>query len=58
MDEYVPEFSARHVDGRELLQMDGSKLKVRMTILCEHAQFTFVLNVGMWSTGSGRAQFV
>uniref|UniRef100_A0A3Q3VME2 SAM domain-containing protein n=1 Tax=Mola mola TaxID=94237 RepID=A0A3Q3VME2_MOLML len=27
MDEYVPEFSARHVDGRELLQMDGSKLK-------------------------------
>lgn len=29
MEQYVPEFSARDVDGQELLQMDGNKLKVR-----------------------------
>ncbi|XP_026217840.1 sterile alpha motif domain-containing protein 14 isoform X2 [Anabas testudineus] len=27
MDQYVPEFSARDVDGEQLLQLDGSKLK-------------------------------
>ncbi|XP_070779888.1 sterile alpha motif domain-containing protein 14 [Enoplosus armatus] len=27
MEQYVPEFSARDIDGRELLQMDGNKLK-------------------------------
>ncbi|XP_076608146.1 sterile alpha motif domain-containing protein 14 [Chaetodon auriga] len=27
MEQYVPEFSARDVDGQELLQMDGNKLK-------------------------------
>uniref|UniRef100_H3C6Q6 SAM domain-containing protein n=1 Tax=Tetraodon nigroviridis TaxID=99883 RepID=H3C6Q6_TETNG len=27
MDRYVPEFSARDVDGQELVQMDGKKLK-------------------------------
>lgn len=27
MEQYVPEFSARDIDGRELLQMDGQKLK-------------------------------
>ncbi|KAM3597703.1 uncharacterized protein V6R79_008294 [Siganus canaliculatus] len=27
MDQYVPEFSARDVDGQQLLQMDGNKLK-------------------------------
>uniref|UniRef100_A0A1A8J2R1 Sterile alpha motif domain containing 14 n=1 Tax=Nothobranchius kuhntae TaxID=321403 RepID=A0A1A8J2R1_NOTKU len=27
MDQYVPEFSAREIDGEQLLQMDGSKLK-------------------------------
>lgn len=30
MEQYVPEFSARDIDGQQLLQMDGSKLKVRM----------------------------
>ncbi len=30
MEQYVPEFSAKDVDGQELLQMDGNKLKVRM----------------------------
>lgn len=29
MDQYVPEFSARDVDGEQLLQLDGNKLKVR-----------------------------
>ena len=29
MEQYVPEFSARDVDGQELLQMDGNRLKVR-----------------------------
>ncbi|XP_044037126.1 sterile alpha motif domain-containing protein 14 isoform X2 [Siniperca chuatsi] len=27
MEQYVPEFSARDIDGQELLQMDGNKLK-------------------------------
>uniref|UniRef100_A0A3P9B4T6 Sterile alpha motif domain containing 14 n=1 Tax=Maylandia zebra TaxID=106582 RepID=A0A3P9B4T6_9CICH len=27
MEQYVPEFSARDIDGQQLLQMDGSKLK-------------------------------
>uniref|UniRef100_A0A3B4USY1 Sterile alpha motif domain containing 14 n=1 Tax=Seriola dumerili TaxID=41447 RepID=A0A3B4USY1_SERDU len=27
MEQYVPEFSARDVDGQQLLQMDGNKLK-------------------------------
>ncbi|KAE8276989.1 Sterile alpha motif domain-containing protein 14 [Larimichthys crocea] len=27
MEQYVPEFSARDIDGRELLQLDGNKLK-------------------------------
>lgn len=27
MEQYVPEFSAKDIDGRELLQMDGTKLK-------------------------------
>ncbi|XP_073351370.1 sterile alpha motif domain-containing protein 14-like [Pagrus major] len=27
MEQYIPEFSARDVDGQELLQMDGNKLK-------------------------------
>uniref|UniRef100_A0A3Q1FW15 Sterile alpha motif domain containing 14 n=1 Tax=Acanthochromis polyacanthus TaxID=80966 RepID=A0A3Q1FW15_9TELE len=27
MDQYVPEFTARDIDGQQLLQMDGSKLK-------------------------------
>ncbi|XP_072225647.1 sterile alpha motif domain-containing protein 14 [Leuresthes tenuis] len=27
MEQYVPEFSARDIDGEQLLQMDGSKLK-------------------------------
>ncbi|KAM9844247.1 sterile alpha motif domain-containing protein 14 [Aulostomus maculatus] len=27
MDQYVPEFSARDVDGQQLLQLDGSRLK-------------------------------
>ncbi|XP_068192207.1 sterile alpha motif domain-containing protein 14 [Antennarius striatus] len=27
MEQYIPEFSAKDVDGQELLQMDGSKLK-------------------------------
>uniref|UniRef100_A0A3Q2D9G2 Sterile alpha motif domain containing 14 n=1 Tax=Cyprinodon variegatus TaxID=28743 RepID=A0A3Q2D9G2_CYPVA len=27
MDQYVPEFSARDIDGEQLLQMDGTKLK-------------------------------
>ncbi|XP_071320173.1 sterile alpha motif domain-containing protein 14 [Trachinotus anak] len=27
MEQYVPEFSARDVDGQQLLQMDGSRLK-------------------------------
>jgi len=29
MEQYAPEFSARDVDGQQLLQMDGNKLKVR-----------------------------
>jgi len=33
MEQYVPEFSARDIDGEQLLQMDGSKLKVR-TVEC------------------------
>lgn len=35
MDQYIPEFSARDVDGRELLQMDGAKLKVRSSVVSE-----------------------
>nr|XP_019961937.1 PREDICTED: sterile alpha motif domain-containing protein 14-like [Paralichthys olivaceus] len=27
MEKYVPEFSARNVDGQQLLQMDSSRLK-------------------------------
>ncbi|XP_034567554.1 sterile alpha motif domain-containing protein 14 isoform X1 [Notolabrus celidotus] len=27
MDQYIPEFNAKDIDGRELLQMDGNKLK-------------------------------
>ncbi|XP_013878619.1 sterile alpha motif domain-containing protein 14 [Austrofundulus limnaeus] len=27
MDQYIPEFSAKDIDGEQLLQMDGSKLK-------------------------------
>uniref|UniRef100_A0A3Q2Q300 Sterile alpha motif domain containing 14 n=1 Tax=Fundulus heteroclitus TaxID=8078 RepID=A0A3Q2Q300_FUNHE len=27
MDQYIPEFSARNIDGEQLLQMDGAKLK-------------------------------
>ncbi|XP_043957418.1 sterile alpha motif domain-containing protein 14 [Gambusia affinis] len=27
MDQYIPEFSARDIDGEQLLQMDGTKLK-------------------------------
>lgn len=42
MEQYVPEFSARDIDGQELLQMDGNKLKVRMRS----------------SAGSERAQFI
>lgn len=37
MDQYIPEFSARDVDGRELLQMDGAKLKVRSSVVSGHA---------------------
>lgn len=33
MEQYVPEFSARDVDGKELLQMDGNKLKVRIRMM-------------------------
>ncbi len=44
MEQYVPEFSARDIDGQELLQMDGNKLKVRMRMKS--------------SAGSERAQFI
>ncbi|KAG7233404.1 hypothetical protein INR49_007056 [Caranx melampygus] len=27
MEQYIPEFSARDVDGQQLLQLDGGKLK-------------------------------
>lgn len=29
LDQYVPEFRAKDVDGQQLVQMDGKKLKVR-----------------------------
>lgn len=32
MEQYVPEFTEKDVDGQELLQMDGNKLKVRMRV--------------------------
>ena len=30
MEQYIPEFTARDIDGEQLLLMDGTKLKVRM----------------------------
>ena len=36
MEQYVPEFSARDVDGQQLLQMDGNKLKVSSVHLHHH----------------------
>lgn len=29
MEQYIPEFTARDIDGEQLLLMDGTKLKVR-----------------------------
>ena len=29
MDQYTPEFTAKGVDGQQLMQMDSDKLKVR-----------------------------
>lgn len=49
MDQYVPEFSARDVDGEQLLQLDGNKLKVRRRMklhtqqLCRLLLFTVLL---------------
>lgn len=32
MDQYTPEFTAKGVDGQQLLQLDSDKLKVKKEI--------------------------
>lgn len=53
MDQYVPEFSAKDVDGQQLLQLDGKALKVRTPPAGARLRADPVL-----SSGSGRPQRV
>lgn len=60
MERYIPEFIARDVDGEQLLQMNGSRLKVRMKVLQGFLSATGhnVLTPFHPSAGSGRALFI
>ena len=43
MEQYIPEFSAREIDGEQLLQMDNSKLKVRGGDHMSHVDHIYVM---------------
>lgn len=61
MDQYIPEFSARDIDGEQLLQMDGTKLKVTMRMVVMMGSLLQRNSdplLSLSSAGSGRAQFV
>lgn len=47
MDQYIPEFSAKDIDGEQLLQMDGNKLKVVMKMMMMMPDLTFYFNSGL-----------
>lgn len=57
MDQYVAEFSARDVDGEQLLQLDGTKLKVRREEP-SRVRACSTCNVCGAVAGSGRPQLI
>lgn len=40
MDQYTPEFTAKGVDGQQLLHLDSDKLKVKHKIQIQHLQMS------------------
>lgn len=56
MEQYITEFMAKDIDGVQLLQMNGSRLKVRMKVL--QVSVSRRTDLCSLSAGSGRAQFI